>query len=180
MAYYIELDSATRNRHMYANPHKYQVEPGQVKTWSQSTFGTQDTERMSVRVVNVIIPYVAALKSEPRLYLDVHSVNRDDLFKVNCMDGNHRRAKFVLIQDKIQDNSAGSPAWMHFKTGDMAQVLRIQRGGPLAIEIFDRDGTTVSGNDTADPDEAIDETKQTYILLAMEPFSNVPTRVDTY
>ena len=180
MAYYIELDSSDRDRYAYANPHKYQLEPAQVQTWSQSGFGTSQTVRMSVKCENVIIPYVAALKDEPRLYLDVHTVNMDDPFKVGCLDGNHRRAKFVLIQDKIQNNSADTPAWIHFKACGMAQILRFRRGDPLAIEIFDRFGDTVDGNDTADPDDDIDDTKQTYILLSLEPYSNTPTRVDTY
>lgn len=180
MSYYIELDSSTRNRHAYANPHKYEVEPPQVDTWSHSTFATQSTIRMSVRVENVIIPYTDALLDEPRLYMDFHSAGMDDSNKVNCIDGNHRRAKFVLVLDKIQYDSQDAGVWIHYKACGMAQILRFQRGYPLAIEIFDRDGDTIASGDETDPAEDVDPTKQTYILLSLEPYANTPTRVDTY
>ncbi len=178
MAYYIELDSATRNRFAYPNPHKYQLEPAQVLTWFPSTFATSDTLRLSVRVESVVVPYTTGLSDQPRVYLDIHSTNHDDAHKVFTVDGNHRRAKFVLSHDKTQVGN--SVSWLHYKGNNMAQILRFKRGDPVAIELFTKDGAAIVSADTVDPDEDISLTKQTHILISLEPYSNNPTRVDTY
>jgi len=175
MSYYVEIDSSTRDVDTYASPNKYTLFPDQVSTWFKSGFGTEQTVRMSSKILNVVVPYKDALLLVPRLYLDIHTQGFDDSYKIKCVDGNHRRAKFVLLLDKIQYDSADTAVWIHYKSC-MNPILRFGPGYPVSIEIFTIDGETLVSVDT----NPITATEQTFIHLELTPFSNTPTRVDTY
>lgn len=180
MSYNIELDSTSRDRTAYPNPYNYELAPAQVETWFRSDVSISATERMAVKVVNVVVPYAAALLEEPRLYLDVHTRGSSDgPHKIKCVDGNHGDAKFVLIQDKIQLDSLNAATWIQYKAPAMKQVMNIQLGNPFSVRIFDRTGTVITNPDSLVP-TAANDMKQTFVQLELEPIAHVISRVDTY
>lgn len=178
MAQYIELDSTHRDREVYPNPHEYELQPSQVNTWSRSGFAAEQTVRYSVKVLNVIVPYVAGLKDNRRLYLDIHSNGLDDNYKVRMIEGVNADAKFVIILDKILNDSSDNPAWIQYKC-DMTQSLRINFHNTFSVRIFDKDGVSIPNGDNLYPASVLD-TAQTSMTIELTPLDQTQQRVDVY
>ena len=186
MSQYIELNSTTRDRQTYPNPHKYELLPSQVATWLNSSIISSDRTAMmsstanvdmAIRVKNVVLPYTDALLESPRIYLDLHTVGMDTGRQILCIDGDHRRAKFVLTLDKVITDSDDASVWLQYKT-DMMQVIPFGFKQPIAIEFFDITGTTLVGTDAAYPTEAT-AAKQTFVTFELSPYQS-SHRTDVY
>jgi hypothetical protein len=189
MATFTDLDSTYRNRNTYPNPANYTVEDSQVRAWSvnprtvsanSARPGSRALEFVeSIDVERFILPYTdvtyvnklgvtitVPLADIQRVYLDVHTSRYNDQGLISTIDNKNTKAKFMFVQDKIQEDTLGNPRWIHYKC-KMNQVMRFARNEPIIINIMQELGYTIVIPDAGiDPDPLM----QTYIMLKITPY----------
>ena len=189
MATFIDLDSSYRNFVDYPNPADYVVEDRQVKDWLReprqvTAFSNKPSNKViefmqTVEVVGFTLPYTAITYTNSvgtivnthtadlrRIYLDVHTLQYNDLRMIQSIDGKLNKARFVLIQDKIQLNSAGNPFLIQYKTR-MNQSMRFPRNEPLKFTVMQENGHIIV---IPDPGITPDPTKQVWTNLVIKPY----------
>lgn len=189
MSTFIDLNSTYRNFTDYPNPADYTVESNQVQDWIREARqvtafsnrpGNKAIEFMqTVGIVGLTLPYTAITYTNSsgvivnthtadlqRIYLDVHSLRYNDLRMIQSIDDRLNKARFVLLQDKIQTNFSGNPFLIQFKTR-MDQAMRFSRNEPLKFTVMQEDGYTIV---ISDPGPTPDPTKQVWANLVITPY----------
>ena len=190
MATYIDLDSYNRNRDTYPNPADYVVEDCQVQDWIREARqvnaysnrpGNKVIEFMqTVEIEGFTLPYTAITYTDStgtvnnthtadlqRIYLDVHSLRYNDLRMIQTIDDKINKARFVLLQDKIQLNSLGQPYIIQYRTHRMNQAMRFSRNEPLKFTVMQEQGFVIN---IPDIDVVINPLLQTWCNLRIEPY----------
>lgn len=190
MATYIDLDSFYRNRATYPNPANYTVEEDQVRDWireprtvnaNPSRPGNRAIEFMqTVEIEGFTMPYTAITYVDAtgttvnthtadlqRIYVDVHTVRYNDLRMIQTIDDKINKARFVLIQDKVQLNSLNQPFLIQYKTHRMDQAMRFSRNEPIKFTVMQERGFTIIIDDSG---QTPDPTKQIWVNLAIKPY----------
>ncbi len=190
MATYIDLDSTYRNFTSYPNPANYVVEDNQVRDWIReprqvnalsSKPGNKVLEFMqTVEIEGFTLPYTAITYVDAtgatiathtadlqRIYVDVHTVRYNDLRMIQTIDDKLNKARFVLVQDKVQLNSLSAPFLIQYKTHRMNQAMRFSRNESIKFTVMQENGFIII---IPDPGETPDPTKQVWINLAIKPY----------
>lgn len=190
MATYIDLNSYYRDRDTYPNPANYVVESNDVKDWirearqvnaNSNRPGNKVIEFMqTVEINGFTLPYTAITyvdgtgttinthtASLQRIYLDVHSLQFNDLRMIQTIGDRLNNARFVLVQDKIQYDSANQPYLIQYKTVHMNQAMRFSRNGPLKFVVMQELGYTIN---IADNGQTPDPALQVWCNLRIEPY----------
>lgn len=189
MATFIDLDSTYRNFVDYPNPADYVVEDKQVRDWIRearqvTAFSNRPGNKViefmqTVEIEGFTLPYTAITYTNSvgtvitthtadlqRIYLDVHTLQYNDLRMIQSIDSKLNKARFVLLQDKIQTNLAGNPFLIQFKTR-MNQSMRFPRNEPLKFTVMQENGHTIV---ISDPGATPDPTKQVWANLVIKPY----------
>ena len=161
MASFIEIDSGLRDRELFVSPADFTIRAEQLDGWfrkARTTKAHQTHQNLktlefatSVELRNLITPYAAALADTPRLYVDFHCQDYNDLYLISSIDGVNRDARFVLIQDRIITSDAGVRTLISWNNIHGEQVMRFRRNSPVVIRVFTRDGVTLPIVDNALP-----------------------------
>jgi hypothetical protein len=190
MATYIDLDSTYRNFTSYPNPADYVVEDSQVRDWIREPRqvnalsnrpGNKVLEFMqTVEIEGFTLPYTAITYVDSlgatiathtadlqRIYVNVHTVRFNDLRMIQTIDDKLNKARFVLVQDKVQLNSANNPFLIQYKTHRMNQAMRFSRNESIKFSVMQENGFTIIIPDTG---ETPDPTKQVWVNLAIKPY----------
>lgn len=190
MATYIDLDSYYRDRITYPNPANYVVEDGQTRDWIREARqvnaysnrpGNKVIEFMqTVEIEGFTLPYTDISYTDStgtvvnthtadlqRIYLDVHSLRYNDLRMIQTIDDKLNKARFVLLQDKIQLNSLGQPYLIQYRTHRMNQAMRFSRNEPLKFTVMQERGFVIN---IPDDGEDINPQLQTWCNLRIEPY----------
>jgi len=190
MATYIDLDSSYRNRATYPNPADYIVEDNQVKDWIREPRqvtamsnrpGNKVIEFMqTVEIEGFTMPYTAITYTDAtgtvinthtadlqRIYVDIHTVRYNDLRLIQTIDDKLNKARFVLLQDKIQRDSADQPFLIQYRTHRMDQAMRFSRNEPIKFSVMQERGFVIN---IADNGQAPDPTKQIWVNLSIKPY----------
>jgi hypothetical protein len=190
MATYIDLDSYYRDSVTYPNPANYVVESDQVRDWIREARqvnaysnkpGNKVIEFMqTVEIEGFTLPYTAITYTDStgtvinthtadlqRIYLDVHSLRFNDLRMIQTIDDRLNKARFVLLQDKIQLNSLGQPFLIQYRTHRMNQAMRFSRNEPLKFTVMQEQGFVIN---IPDDGEIINPLLQTWCNLRIEPY----------
>lgn len=190
MATYIDLDSTYRNFVDYPNPADYVVEDKQVRDWIReprtvNALSNRPSNKaiefmQTVEIEGFTLPYTAFTYTNSvgvvvtshtadlrRIYLDVHSVRYNDLRMIQTIEDKLNKARFVLLQDKIQSDSLGNPFLIQFKTQRMNQAMRFSRNEPIKFTVMQENGYTIV---ISDPGATPDPTKQVWVNLAIKPY----------
>ena len=177
MAQFIDLDSIYRDRENYPSPASYQLSPPQVDTWFRSktvnmTAPNPNTRpRAFLSTVNIrylTLPYSDDLEDLPRIYINFRSTDYKDIRLISTIDGVLAEANFICEPRRIQNDSAGNPAWIHYDCR-MEQTMRFTMGEPIIIQFLDLNGDPLPIVDTIPPLPA-DPTQQTFITLEVTPY----------
>lgn len=189
MATYIDFDSTYRNINTYPNPADYVVEDSQVRDWIReprtvSANSNRPGNRVieftqSLEVEGCILPYTNITYVDglgvtqtthtadlQRIYIDVHTLRFNDLRLIYSIEDKLNKARFVLIQDKIQKDSTDTPKWVQFKTNNMDQVTRFSRNEAVKVTFMQERGYTIIIADGQTPDPS----KQTWLNLEIKPY----------
>lgn len=180
MASFINLDSIHRDREVYPNENSYEVDARQVEMWfaaSRTTMAIAQNPSIKPRefatTVNIryfSLPYTDELSEIPILFINFRSKEFKDIHLISTINGVQRDAKFVCRFDKIQNDRAGDPMWIHYQC-NMEQTMRFKRGDPVAFEITTRSGDVLPQQDTSVPDDP-DPTKQSQVTFEITPYIN--------
>ncbi len=188
MATYIDLDSTYRDTDNYPNPANYIISARQVSTWPagprtvtavSTPFSGRELDFVqSVKVLALSLPYANVTYTDNtgaiiathtadirRVYLDVYSMMYNDSFLIYTIDNKISKAKFVLMQAKIQYDSASNPIAVIFTT-QMNQVMRFARNGPITIRMMQELGYIINIPDTF----PITPSLQTWLNLELTPY----------
>lgn len=178
MSSYFHLDSLFRDRETWPNPANYQLKPDQVGTWYRQARSIRAHPQnpstnplefaTSIKLHHLIIPYDAAFANLPVLYIEFRSKRYNDIHLVQSIEGNKADVQFVCINQKIQNDGAGSPLWIHFAS-TMDQVMRFSRGDEIIFKVTTRDGTVLPNQDTTPP-IAADPNKQILATFEVTPY----------
>lgn len=123
MTYYIDLNSGYRDRIDNPNPFHYVVSSRQMDTWFQK-LKFKDHCILEMTLEHVILPYQGFLLDQPKLYLDIYFYGPLPFRRnIEMIDDHLRRAKFSLIKDKVVHGSSGAPAWIHYKSTNVQQLI---------------------------------------------------------
>jgi hypothetical protein len=194
MATYIDFDSSLRRISSYANPFDYVVEDDQVQTWMReprkvTTNSAKQINRaieytQSLEIEGCVIPFAPITYTDckgivitthtadlQRIYIDIHSLRYNDLRLIYSMDDKLAKARFVLTQHKVQNDSIGNPLWLQYKTNGMDQVMRFSRSEPVKITFMQEQGYVINIiNPTNDNVISIDPKNQNWINLEVNPY----------
>lgn len=178
MADFIVLNSIFRDREQYPNPANFVVGSEQMKDWlpqprAVRAFPSEVSNRPllfvnTLKILHLVLPYQADLQDLGLVYVNVFSQKFDDKNLVYMMEASMPQIKFVCEWDKTQNDSAGDPAWIHYKT-NMSQVMRFAKNTPVTFQIYKPDGSIVSINDNLPPTPA-DPTKQVFATIEVVPY----------
>jgi hypothetical protein len=160
MSTFIDLASELRDREQFSNPAKFVVTESQQSSWFPNArtvraFPQQVSQRQmeavtTVKLIHLVLPYQDDIIDTPIVYVHFHTQKYRDKSLISTISNNQPEATFVCEFDKVQNNSAGDPAWIHYKT-QMAQVMRFSRRSHLYFEVTFLDGTTLNITDTVPP-----------------------------
>lgn len=177
MADYVHLDSTYRDRQQYPNPFNYVVsatkcsgwckQPRQVKALGGPQPSTQEFA-VSIRPLEMTLPYSTAMTSVPYVYVDVHGKTYNDENLVRSINDSIKPVRFVFTNPSVQYDNNGVGKWIRFYSS-MEQVMRFKRDDDLVVKIMDR-----SLNPFANPDNAIpnplNPLAQTYLTFCLTPY----------
>lgn len=110
------------------------------------------------------------LLSFPRIYLDIHSVRYDDTRAVRTIGGILTSAKFVLMVDRIQNDSNGSPTWIHYRSSN-EQTLRFRLEDPIVVAFYSRSDMIMDFFSETDMSVNADPFRQSLITIEVTPYS---------
>ncbi|MDB4769404.1 hypothetical protein OAG24_00415 [bacterium] len=178
MSTYFHLDSLFRDRETWPNPASYEVKPDQVATWFRQARSVRAHPQnpstsplefvSSINLHHLIIPYDASFVGLPVLYVEFRSKKYNDIHLVHSIEGNKADVQYVCVLEKIQNDSAGDPMWIHFRS-TMEQVMRFRRGDEIIFKVTTRDGSVLPNVDTLVP-IAADPNKQILATFDVIPY----------
>ena len=178
MSTFIDLDSFWRDREVYPNENDYQLSPQQVDCWFRTPRSVRNLPQnpnsypvgfaVSISIVSLTLPYTTSLATMPRVYINFTSFLYKDIHLIQAISGQQPDSKFVCTFDKIQNDSAGTPLWIHYKC-DMNQVMRFEMRDPIIFQVLTRSGDVLPQQDTSVP-TAADPNKQTLCTFSITPF----------
>lgn len=189
MATYIDFDSTLRNIVTYPNPADYVVEDSQVRDWiREPRTVTANSNRpgnkvlefaQSVQVEGCILPYTLITYVDnlgvtqtthtadlQRIYIDVHTLRFNDLRLIYSIEDKMNKARFVLTQFQIQNDSSNVPRWVQFRTNNMDQVTRFARNEAVKVTFMQERGHVIIIPDGQTPDPL----RQTWLNLEIKPY----------
>ncbi len=165
MSRYIDLDSSYRDRVTYQNPADYVVESSQANTWYQAprtvnAFANPPQARaldftQSIEVKHLLLPYTdityrtntgaivtTHTANLQRVYLNIHSVSKDDRYLISTIENKISKAKFVCTRKEIQSDANDVESWILFEC-KMDQVMRFNRGEGVVFQILQEQGYVI-------------------------------------
>ena len=180
MASFIEIDSGLRDRELFPSPVDFTVPAEQLDGWfrkARTTKAHQTHQNLktlefttSVELRNLITPFDPDFMIIPRLYVDFHCQDYNDLYLNSSIDGSNRDSKFVLMLDRLIVNDAGLNVWMVWRSITDKQVMRFRRNSPVVIRVFTRDGINLPINDDQLPAPP-NPTSQIFISFDIRPYA---------
>lgn len=178
MSSFIDLDSIWRDREMFPNENKYGLTPNQIETWFRESrtvraFPQEPSTRpvefaTTINMKYLSLPYTDILSTFPRIYVNFSCREYKDVRLINTIDGRLPEAKFICQFDKVQNDSAGNPIWLHYKC-EMEQTMRFKRDDIITFELTSRNGSTLPQNDNP-PNEEPNSNVQTLATFEVTPY----------
>lgn len=178
MATFIDLDSTYRDRQQYPNPAEFVVGKDQLINWFRQArtvraFPQQVSQRQmemvdTIKLIHLVVPYQADIMDVPIIFVEFTSQKYKDKSLVSTMNNNHPTIKFICEWDKVQNDSAGDPAWIHYKT-NMSQVMRFSRDFPIYFKLTFTTGNVLDITDTVVP-EPINPAVQIHATFEVIPY----------
>lgn len=161
MSTYINIDTGKRSDKRTTGPCEFELTSSQTSSWfrpprmvrevSNNMHNRTHEFATTIGVCSFVTPYEIndtpiRLDTTPVLYLDIHSRGYNDIHLVSSIDGLDPDTKFVLVQDEIQNDDAGNPVWIRWKS-KMRQSMRFKRDGDFVFRLYDKDGVTIPIDD---------------------------------
>jgi hypothetical protein len=156
MANYIDIDSLYRDRETYPNPADFTIRPSDTLTWyplrviSRNPPDTKLAAQnlfQSISLLSLIIPYHDEFADLPKLYVDMHCLKYQDTPMIYTIDNKLSTARFVCVPEKIQNDSSGTPVWIHFKGITKDQTFRFYSNETIVFKVFTRTNTVLPLSD---------------------------------
>lgn len=178
MATYFDLDSIWRDREEWPNPANFVLSVEKTRQWfsfprTVNAYPKNPSTQplgfvISMNIHSLTLPYDATIAGFPRVYLNIRSRVYNDVNIIQSIDGMQKEAKFICIFDRIQNDSAGDPLWIHY-TCTMEQVFRFKRDDELIFQVTTRDGSIIPNFDNLLPDDP-DPNKQILCTFDVTPY----------
>lgn len=178
MATYIDLDSIWRDRETWPNPANFQLSVEQVRGWFAAARSVNALPKnpstqplgfvISMNIHYLTLPYDASIAGLPRVYLNIRSKSYKDINLIQSIDGKQRDARFICTFDRVQNDGAGDPLWIHYRCS-MEQVFRFKMNDELIFSVTTRSGDVIPNFDTTIPADA-DPDKQILCTFDVTPY----------
>jgi hypothetical protein len=160
MSTHLHLDSGGRDVQVYPNPANFIITAKQLDSWfpqgrtvrayPQEIPSKQPEFVTSLKLLGMAIPYSTSLINQPFVYVNLHTQRYNDKALIATIGNAHGNSTFVCEYDKIQNNSSGDPAFIHYKCA-MTQVMRWNRNDPTVFQIELNDGSILIITDSTPP-----------------------------